>query len=211
MKKMIPLILLPLFCFMPMAPQAQEWCMEVASCNDESQFYANLLVGANFLENTSIQQTKTNYKTGYIISASLGYNLCSDLSVEAEYAYRRNAISKIHFFGEGSSNRGHFQASSLMANLIWDVPLSSWGCGFYDINPFIGSGIGCDFQKMHSSNDRIIFNQKWKHFAWQLMAGLSYEAFYNTEMTFEYKFHQGGSRFNNHSLGVGLLYNFAIH
>jgi outer membrane autotransporter protein len=95
-----------------------------------------------------------------------------------------------------------------MANLLWDLPLSSWGCAFWNIQPFIGAGIGYDFQQMHSSNSRIIFNQKWHHFSWQVMAGLAYPLFCNTEITLEYKFHQGGCHFNNHSVGVGLVYKF---
>ncbi len=62
------------------------------------------------------------------------------------------------------SKHGHFQTSSYMANLLWDLPLSSWGCAFWNIQPFIGAGIGYDFQQMHSSNSRIIFNQKWNQF-----------------------------------------------
>ena len=130
------------------------------------------------------------------------------LRLEAEYAFRRNAIKKIDFFVEGSSKHGHFQTSSYMANLLWDLPLSSWGCAFWNIQPFIGAGIGYDFQQMHSSNSRIIFNQKWNHFSWQVMAGLAYPIFCNTEITLEYKFHQGGRHFYNHSIGIGLVYKF---
>ena len=132
------------------------------------------------------------------------------MRLEAEYAFRRNDIRKIHFFAEGFSKHGHFQASSYMANLLWDLPLSSWECAFWNIQPFIGAGIGYDFQQMHSSNSRIVFNQKWNHFSWQLMAGLAYPIFCNTEITLEYKFHQGGCHFYNHSLGVGLVYKFGF-
>lgn len=96
-----------------------------------------------------------------------------------------------------------------MANLLWDLPLSSWGCEFWNIQPFIGAGIGDDFQRMHASNSRIVFKQKWNHFSWQAMAGLAYPIFRNTEITLEYKFHQGG-HFYNHSIGVGLVYKFGF-
>ena len=86
------------------------------------------------------------------------------LRLEAEYAFRRNAIRKIDFYAEGSSKHGHFQTSSYMANLLWDLPLSSWGCAFWNIQPFIGAGIGYDFQQMHSSNSRIVFNQNGTFF-----------------------------------------------
>lgn len=169
----------------------------------ETNFYAKIFGGANFLQNTTITGNKSKYDTGYIIAGSLGYHWCYGLRLEGEYAYRRNSIKKIHFFGEGSSNRGRFQTSSCMANLLWDLPL-------WDIRPFIGAGIGYDFQRMHSSNSRIIFSQKWNHFAWQLMAGLAYPIFCNTEITLEYEFHQGGCHFRNHSVGVGFLYKFGL-
>jgi opacity protein-like surface antigen len=172
-------------------------------CAHETNFYAKIFSGANFLQNTSINGNKSTYKAGYIIAGSLGFDWRYGLSLEAEYAFRRNAIRKTKFFVEGFSKHGHFQTSSYMVNLLWDLPLSS--C---NIQPFIGAGIGYDFQKMHSSNSRIIFNQKWNHFSWQMMAGLAYPIYCNTELTLDYKFHQGGSHFNNHSVGVGLVYKF---
>jgi opacity protein-like surface antigen len=210
MKKNILLLLMSLLSFMAVGAQAQEWCAENSCCADGTNFYAKILGGANFLQNTGLQGNKTTYQTGYIVTGSLGYCWRYGLRLEGEYAYRRNAISKIHFFTEGSAKRGHFQTSSSMANLLWDLPLSSWGCAFWDIQPFIGAGIGYDCQQMHSSNSRIVFNQKWHHFSWQLMTGLAYPIFCNTDITLEYKFHQGTRHFYNHSLGVGLQYKFGF-
>ena len=198
MKKNILSLLLP-FCLMFSAVQAQE-----TNC------YAKIFGGANFLQNTKIQGNNTNYHTGYIVSGSLGYYLCYGLRFEGEYAYRRNAIKKIDFITQGSSHHGHFQASSYMGNLIWELPLSSWDCIFCNIQPFFGAGLGYDFQQMSSSNSLIRFHQKWHHFSWQLMTGLSYPIFCNTELSLEYRFHQGGCHFYNHAIGVGLLYKFGF-
>lgn len=214
MKKNVLFLLMSLLFFI--AAEAQEWCTEDfycyedSCCVDETRFYAKILAGENFLQDTAINGNKSTYQTGYIIAGSLGYYWCYGLRVEGEYAYRKNDIKKIHFCGEDFSTHGHFQTSSYMANLLWDLPLSSWGCVFYDFQPFIGFGVGCDFQQMHASNSRIIFNQKWNHFSWQLMAGFSYPIFCNTELTLEYKFHQGGCHFYNHSIGVGLSYTFDL-
>lgn len=208
MKKNILRLLISFIFFMTADAQAYEWYEEEFCCVDETNFYAKILSGVNFLQNTEITKNKSTYQPGYIIAGTLGYGWGCGFRLEAEYAFRRNAIRKTHYFVEGFSDHGHFQASSYMANLLWDLPLSSWGCEFSNIQSFIGVGIGYDFQQMHSSNSRIIFKQNWKHFSWQLMAGLAYPLFCNTEMTLEYTFHQGGSHFNNHSLGVGLLYKF---
>lgn len=216
MKKNILCLLMPLIFFMAADAYAQEWCAkdsccyEDSCCVDETNFYAKFFGGANFLENTSIGENTSTNQTGYILAASLGYCWCYGLRLEGEYAFRRNAIRKIHFFGQGSSEHGYFQTSSYMANLLWDLPLSSWGCAFCNIQPFIGAGIGYDFQQTHATNSRIIFTQKWNHFSWQVMTGLTYPIFCNTEISLEYKFHQAGCHFNNHSLGVGLLYKFGL-
>lgn len=240
MKKNILLLLIPLLFFMTVGAQAQEWwsqdsccdednyyyedsccyedncyyedscCYEDNCCVDETGFYAKVLAGANFLHNTTTNGNKSSYETGYIVSGSLGYCWCYGLRVEGEYTYRRNSIKKIHLFGEGSSKRGHVQTSSYMANLLWDLPLSSWGCTCWNIQPFIGAGIGYDFQQIHSSTSRVIFNQKWNQFSWQLMAGLVYPIFCNTELSLEYKFHQGPSHFYNQSVGIGLTYKFGF-
>lgn len=214
--KNIFLLLMPLILILAADAGAQECCAEdscsyeESCCDLEKGFYAKALGGANFLQNISIDGNKSSYQTGYIVAGFLGYSWSNGLRLEAEYAYRRNTIKKIQFFVEGCSNHGHFQTSSYMANLLWEIPLTLWNCSCGNIRPFIGAGAGYDFQQMHSSNSRFIFNQKWNHFSWQLMAGLTYPLFFNTEMTLEYKFHQGGCRFYNHSVGVGLVYKFGI-
>ena len=131
MKKNILLLLMSLLFFMAGDAQAQEWCdedlcySEDNCCVHETNFYAKILGGANFLQNTEITENKSTYQTGYIIAGSLGYCWRNGLRLEAEYAFRRNTIRKIDFFVEGSSKHGHYQASSYMANLLWDLPLSS--------------------------------------------------------------------------------------
>lgn len=208
MKKIILFFLMTLLFFMAEDAQSQEECAEDFCRVDETDFYAKISSGVNFLQNTKIDGNKTSYQPGYIIAGTFGYSWCYGLCLEFEYAFRRNAIRKIHFFSDDSSKRGHVQVSSYMANLLWDLPLSYWGCGFWNIRPFIGAGVGYDFQRMHSSNSRIIFDQKWNQVSWQVMAGLSYPIFCNTEVTLEYKFHRGNSHFYNQSLGVGLAYKF---
>lgn len=211
MKKNI-LLLTTLLFFLAADAEAQEKCAQKTDCYwlNEMNYYGRILAGANFLQNTSLNQNEPKYDAGYIIEGSLGFYSCYGLRVEGEYSYRRNAINKIQFPGQGSSNHGHFQTSSFMANLLWDFPLSSWGCTLWNTRPFVGAGIGYDFQHMHASSCRINFRQNWDHFAWQLMAGFAYEIFCHTELSLEYKFHQGGSQFNNHSLGLGLIYQFGF-
>lgn len=192
--------------FLSASVHAQE---EDTCCTEEcywSNFYAKVLGGANFLQHSTINGNHTSYKAGYIVAGMLGFSWGYGYRVEAEYAFRRNGISHIDFFTLGSSSHGRFQTSSYMANLLWDI--RPWT--YRNILPFIGAGAGYDFEQMHSSNSRVIFDQKWHHFSWQLMAGFAYPIFCNTEMTLEYKFHQGGSQVNNHALGISLVYKFGF-
>lgn len=208
MKKNILLLLMSFLFFSIAHGQDQESNDEKTFCIDQTNLYVKFLSGANFLKNTITDGNKSRFKTGYIIDVLLGYRWPCGLRLEAEYAFRKNAIKKIDFYTEGCSFSGHFKNSSLMANLLWDLSLSSWECTFGDIKPFIGVGLGYDFQKMHSSNSRIIFCQKWNNLSWQAMAGLTFPIFCNTDMTLEYKFHQGRNHFYNNSVGIGLVYNF---
>ena len=140
MKKNILLLLMTFLFFMTAHAQAQESCDERLFCADQTNFYAKFFSGVNFLQNSRTDGNKSTFKAGYIIAGSLGYWWSCGLRLEAEYAFRRNSIKKIDFYIEGFSNNGHFQTSSYMANLLWDLPLSSWGCAFRNIQPFIGAG-----------------------------------------------------------------------
>ncbi|MBS0653875.1 MAG: porin family protein [Verrucomicrobia bacterium] len=191
--------------------QTQAPSVKEKRCPDGMNFYTRIFGGVNFLQNTNTNGNKFSYEPGYVFAGSLGYSWrYYGLRVEAEYAFRRNAIKKIHFITQGSSANGHFQTSSYMANLLWDMPLCAWGCPRCKFIPFIGAGIGYDFKKVHSSNSRVDFHQKFNHFSWQAMAGVSYPIFRHAELSLEYKFHQGGCHFYNHALGLGLMYKFGF-
>lgn len=198
---------------MAYAEECQTACCDVSVCQAYNschmQFYAKFLAGANFLQNNKISGNCFDYQTGYLVGGAIGCQLCDGLSLEAEYAFRRNTIQQIHFFTEGFSRRGCFESSSYMANILWDLPFSACGWWCYGMQPFVGAGIGFDHQHTHAANRRVIFHQKWRPFSWQVMTGIACPIFCNTEMRLEYRFHQGG-HFNNHFVGVGLSYHWGL-
>lgn len=208
MKKTILIILMSLVFIIPADAQALKWNGVKFCCIDTNNSYVKLLSGFNFLQNTSINGNTASYETGYIIAGSWGYCWRYGLILEAEYAFRHNGINEINLVGQGSSSNGHYQASSYMANLLWNVPLCSLGCKLGNPKPFIGAGIGYDHHQIRTSNSLVVFQQYWDHFAWQLMAGLVFPFYCNTELTMEYKFHQGNTHFYNHTFGIGIVYSF---
>jgi len=183
-------------------------------CEDNSHsFYAEIFGGANFLQTTKQKnEIKVDYETGYMISGSLGRHWDYGLRIEAEYSYRRNCVRKGRFFCYHFKLPGKFQSSSYMANVIWSPSLSSLGFNCWNIKPFVGGGIGYDFQRTYAKNEGIIFNRSRKGFAWQIVAGLAYPIFCNTDLSLEYKFHKGKFKhLYNHTVGIGLTYSFGLN
>lgn len=207
MKKNILLFLMPLLFLSAADAHAGQSC-DQDGCVYGTNFYAKILSGVNFLQNTTLSGNEATYQTGYIVAGTLGYCWCNyGLCLEGEFAFRNNDIDEIQFVTQGSSSQGYLQTSSGMLNLLWNVPLclpdSCW-----KIQPFIGSGIGYDLERMRSSNSRIIFAQEWSNFAWQVIGGVAFPIYCNTELTLEYRYHRGGCDFYNNTLGIGLVYAF---
>lgn len=177
-------------------------------CIFGNEFYGEIFGGPNFLQSSTDGGVRTKYKTGYVVSGSFGYSWCYGLRLEAEYAYRRNSYKNIHFFGRTFPIQGHFQSSSYMANLLWDLPLSSRGCNCWQIQPFIGGGVGYDVQQIHANNAGFGYRESKKGFAWQVSAGLAYPIFCNTTISIEYQFHKGSlNHIYNHTMGIGFTYH----
>lgn len=208
MKKAVALLAALSFC---MTAHAQaDFCCENNPCIDENNFYAEVFGGGNFLQTTKRDGIRNDYRPGYIVSGSLGYRMWCGFRLEAEYAFRRNSTRRTHFFGRSFALSGHHQSSSYMANLLWELPISSLGIECR-LRPFFGGGVGYTSERLHASQETMLFNERKKGFAWQILAGLAYPVFCNTDLSLEYKFYRG--RFKdiyNHSVGVGLTYSFGL-
>lgn len=175
-------------------------------CHNECYpFYGEIFGGVNFLQTSKKNDIRLDYDPGYIVGGSIGSRQCYGLRLEGEFAYRRNSLNKAHFFGESYHRSGYFESYSLMGNVLWDIP---WRCV---VQPYIGGGIGYDFQKTHTHAYGISLNERKKHFAWQFLAGLNYTLPCCLDVFLEYKFHQGGFKhIYCHSLGLGCTYEFCF-
>lgn len=182
----------------------------LAHANDEpSSFYAQLFAGPNFVQTRKCSGIRPHFHEGYIVSGALGYHWCYGLSLEAEYAFRRNTLSSLNYYEQSFRIPGHFQSSSYMANVLWDLPkYRLWSC-FGRLRPFLGVGIGYDVQQIHAHQNDFSWRRDKKGFAWQLLAGISYPLACQTEIELLYKFHKGPlHRIYNHSLGIGISWSY---
>lgn len=187
----------------------EDFCMTPYCDDEQNNYYTEIFGGANFIQSDRRSHVKSVFKTGYTIAASVGYKWCYGIRWEAEYAFRRNQVKDIHFFGRSFGSSGHYQSSSYMANLLWDIPLECWGLNAWGIHPFVGGGIGWDYQILRARRHQRTFRDSKKHFAWQGMAGLALPFYCNTDLSLEYRYHQGGLTYlHNHTIGLGLKYNF---
>ncbi len=203
MKKTI-LFVLAFFC---MNAHAGELCCP--TWFNPSNVYVGAFGGANFIPSIQDGEVKVHIKTGYNLSGSLGYRFAYGLRLEGEYAYRRNSVKNIRFAGESFSIDANYQTSSLMANLIWDIPLADWGCNFGGVTPFIGGGLGYDDQSLHIHHKRASISDHKEGLGKQVMAGLSYPISCRANLLFIYKYHKGSLRkINNNTVGLGITYSF---
>lgn len=200
-------------------------CCDFLSSISNGQFYAEIFSGANFLHGEV--HDRVHLKPGCVVSGSIGYRFCNGLRLEAEHSYRRNNFGKQRsyytYLNRQRFSSGYFQSFSYMANLLWDIPLCNWGCSFWNIQPFIGAGFGYEtkFNTLHFNfrnypNGMPFFGgfkgdetYKSEGFAWQVLAGLSYPIFCNTNISIEYRLHKANfEKAYNHAVGLGLMYNF---
>ncbi len=178
-------------------------------CIDNGYLYLEAFGGANFLSNFTQDGVTTAFETGYAFSGSLGCSYYYGFRLEAEFAYRRNTIDTIEFFGRAFSIPGHYQCTSWMGNLLWELPLDRWLCRRISLKPIIGGGLGYDDQHIHGDLGILTYTVVEKGFAWQVMAGLVYRALNCVDISVDYKCHEGrmDSLFN-HSIGLALNYHF---
>lgn len=172
-------------------------------------YYIKGLGGANFVHAQKHDGVKPDFDTGYIVSGTFGYHWRYGFALEAEYAYRKNSLDSLWYYGLNFDVPGDYWSSSCMANLLWDFPFrhsrSFWG----RLYPYVGTGIGYDFQRIRAHEDGFVWKDKHEGFAWQAIAGIRYLVSPHVDIGIEYKFHKGpleGVSIN--SIGLSLAYAF---
>ncbi|MBI1212733.1 MAG: outer membrane beta-barrel protein [Alphaproteobacteria bacterium] len=167
-----------------------------ASANAASNgWYAGLEGGGAWLDDLGGRETCTaclptrfhfdiSTDAGWAILGTVGYEW-DQWRLEGEIGYRRNDMNHISFrtIGSSTSPLGDLGQFTLMANMLYDVPLGD------RFSLALGAGVGFD----RISFDWPIFgangwsDDEWK-FAWQGIAGLNYSLGPNCDIFVNYRY-----------------------
>jgi opacity protein-like surface antigen len=121
-------------------------------------------------EDPLVSFVEQDYDVGLGISTAFGMT-CSCWRLEFEGAYRKSNVDKIETAISSEDATGFVRDFTLMVNGYWDVyvPCSWWI--FY-----LGGGLGVSFQERQTCSTLSAFEKTSNTlFAWQGMAGFSYE------------------------------------
>jgi opacity protein-like surface antigen len=144
-----------------------------------------------------------DYDLGILLGGSVGANLDNNFRVEGEVAYRGSTTDDRRYFLPGAELS--VGALSLMGNGFFDLDLNS------PISPYIGIGAGFAFIRGTAEN---IFGSDDDDsdvvFAYQLMAGVSYELSPRADLFAGYRFFNT-TDYDVSTFGTNFESNFLSH
>jgi len=186
---------------------------------NNSGFYAQALVGGNYLQNQYLYDESTGiggkakYKLGWNAQLAAGYRITKNWRADVGITYLRNSTNKVTSTNNGELRGGHISAWTYMLNGYYDITTgTAW-------TPYFGLGLGAatvstDYH--YGSN----FEHSDTAFAYQGILGLSYAINQNLSGLLEFR-HVGTTRveskfegqkvdgyYQNNLLDLGLRYTF---
>ena len=194
----------------------------------QNGFYAGVEGGLSWVQGVHVFETRNagvttfqdhiSFNTGWAVLATAGYEW-DQWRLEAEGGYRQNDMDKISInTGLVSTNVDNFSEFTLMANLIYDIPLNQ------RLSLSVGGGVGADRASFDwpGFGANGLKDDQWR-FAWQLIAGANYSLSSESELFVDYRFlgvngpeySQGNTRFDfdnldKHLVTLGLRYHFGV-
>lgn len=170
--------------------------------------YAQVLGGLSFLDAECGYGSKLDMNTGCLISGSLGYRLPYGLRGEGEIAYRLNKSKNIDFFDEKFAIDLKYKTVSVMANLLWDLPLHLLNVNLGAFTPYIGVGGGYDNQHLSTDDFHRCIRAKNGIFGWQLMGGIRFQCSSSWDISLGYNYHASGTKgIRYQAVTLGASYN----
>ncbi len=197
-------------------------CVVPVAAAPANGWYIGLEGGGNWVsENDATFSTslptsapaRIDFDNGWAGIGTVGYALGGNWRIEAEGGYRHNDIDT--FNGAANSAGGELNTTSLMGNVLYDIPLTE------RMTVSLGAGAGA----VHSEfDDGVIDQDEDISFAYQGIAGVSYAISPRTDLTMNYRYlrsdalefqgrHLGHTDFydtddvQNHTVTIGLRFD----
>lgn len=125
--------------------------LPVAQASDDGP-YLSLLGGGNWVADQNLRQNSLDFvqmsydnplSSGYALELALGWRRPSGLRPELALSYRKNSLGRfehrVYENGSSITGKGQEAASSLMANLWYDLPMPD---ALSRVKPYLGGGLG---------------------------------------------------------------------
>ena len=186
-------------------------------------WYLGVGAGANFLQDNDVKIGATTNRIeadpGFMLDSAIGFGFESQLRPEFEIAYRRNTVDKNSGAGSGAPS-GNFNSVAFMGNLFYDFQTNS------GLTPYLGLGVGGALIGADDAGTVFatkLVNQPFE-FAYQGIAGLSYELSERWDVTADYRYfatldptyktvagvQTNEAEYRNHTFLLGLRYVFGV-
>jgi OOP family OmpA-OmpF porin len=178
------------------APSSDDW---MGDWLNNGQWYVGAKSGIGWLNHDTRLRTVSptgapvrgdaQYDDGYVVDLNGGYSLNNGIDLELEGAFRNNDANHIRGFDSGTVH-GSMRDYAIMGNVYYHIPIPDFGV---PISPFIGAGAGvADYTPYHIRSSTMPFPtyvggpDAWG-FAYQAMAGLSYQLTDQISLSAEYR------------------------
>lgn len=157
---------------------------------------------------------RTEFDTGYNISAQVGHRFAGGFRIEGEFNYNRSGVNTHRGVTVGGTDIDAVDASVLTRGATVGATVGtvvdsgigkqqSYGVfanGYYDFNsggslqPYVGAGIGAQRVKFdYRPSDIDVGQGSDTNLAWQLMAGATYKIGPGLELYGQYNYRDAGS------------------
>lgn len=211
--------------FLAFAEPSLSNAFQEEAVSDRSGWFARVQAGLSFLPDGDFDVTsggattggEGNYDPGFMSGLAVGYRIDSTWSAELEYNYRSNDVDTVEQDGGGTfADGGDFASVAIMANAYYHFRPGE------RLRPYIGAGVGF-LQEIDSDLDSLGVEASDRGgFAYQLMAGVSYELSGPWTMNLEGRYFGAGTSdlevsgssdvyeadYNPFSIVAGVTYSF---
>ncbi|MCR4379392.1 MAG: OmpA family protein [Rhodospirillales bacterium] len=165
-------------------------------------------VGVGFVDAPSTTVTDTasrsvKFDNGLMGSLALGYDYGSNWRAEVELSRRANDLDSV----AGATAAGKMQATSLMANAIYDFDINS------PVTPYLGAGLGFSQVKLKNASPfgASSINDSDRALAYQGIAGLSYAVNETIDLFADYRYFATRDLDVNTAAGTAASFDASTH